>query len=219
MISAMIYMMRAGAPWRDLPEEYGPWKSVYTRFRRWIASGLWARMFAEISREPCGRIRSIDCTHVKVHRDGSNAAGGRSLQAIGQTKGGLNTKVAAAVDGLGRVVAFHLAPGQTNDVKATAPFHHRLRNCWVAADRAFDTKPFRDLLTSMGAIPCIPPKANRKVRYDYSKTLYRHRHTVENFFCRIKFNRRIATRYDKLAATFSAFLTLASIIDWLSFEV
>ena len=219
MLTAMLYMMRVGQPWRYLPKEYGPWKSVYTRFRRWIKNGLLARMFAEVSREPCGKIRSIDCTHIKVHRDGANAPGGREHQAIGKTKGGLNTKIAVAVDGLGRVVASNVVAGQTDDVKATAPFHTTLRDCWVVADRAFDTTPFRQILTSLHAIPCIPPKANRRIKYKFSETLYRHRHTVENFFCRIKINRRIATRYNKLAVTFSAFVTLAFIVDWITLQV
>jgi transposase len=117
----MYYILRVGCRWRDLPTQFGPWNSVYTRFRRWCRSGLWARLLAVVADEAVGEIRCLDCSHVKVHQDGSNAADGCDRQAIGQTKGGLNTKSAAVVDELGRAVAVCLAPGQRNDQKAVPP--------------------------------------------------------------------------------------------------
>jgi transposase len=48
MVMAMWYVLRTGVPWRDLPERFGPWSSVYTRFRRWCRGGLWARLFRRL---------------------------------------------------------------------------------------------------------------------------------------------------------------------------
>jgi transposase len=89
----------------------------------------------------------------------------------------------------------------------------------VLADKGFDSAEFRSDLVRTGAMVCIPPLGTRRIQYYYSRRLYRHRHTVENFFCRIKRNRRVATRYEKLAVTFLGFVYLAAIIDWITHEV
>ena len=176
-------------------------------------------MLALLTPEACGSLRSIDCTHIKVHQDGSNAEGGASAQAIGKTKGGLNTKLAAVVDGLGRAVGLNLASANKHDLRAMAPLVPILTNCWVAGDRGFDSKNFREELIKIGATPCIPPRKSNRIQYYYSETFYAHRHVVENFFARIKRKRRVGTRYEKLSETFLGFVTLAAIIDWLHFEV
>jgi transposase len=80
-------VLRTGVPWRDLPAEYGPWSSVYTRWRRWCGSGLWTRLLAELGTAAFGEIRSVDCSHIKIHQDAANPAGGQSEQAMGRTKG------------------------------------------------------------------------------------------------------------------------------------
>ena len=52
MFNAMLWISRSGAPWRDLPEYYGPWKSVYTRFRRWQLAGVFDRALDALAQEP-----------------------------------------------------------------------------------------------------------------------------------------------------------------------
>lgn len=219
MVAGMYYILRTGVAWRDLPQEFGPWKSVYTRFRRWCKSGVWARMLAIFTAKAEGSIRHFDCSHIKVHQDASNAAGGRATQAIGKTKGGLNTKVAAVVDALGRAVGLHLVAGNRHDIKAVTPLLGDLADCWAVGDRGFDSKRFRSELTKVGATPCIPPRRSNRISYYYSKSLYTHRHLVENFFGRIKRLRRIGTRYEKLAETFLGFITFATIVDWIQKKV
>lgn len=219
MLTAMWYVMRTGIPWRDLPAPYGPWSSVYTRFRRWSRLGLWARMQTVLSAQVSDNLRSVDCSHVKTHADGANPAGGQLAQALGRTKGGLNTKLAVVVDGVGRAVALSLASGPCNDLHACRPLWSSLRGHWVIADRGFDADWFRDDLARSGAWICIPPRIGRRITYHFSPQLYRHRHTVENFFARIKRLRRIATRYEKLAAHYLAFVLFATVIDWIRFEV
>src|SRR5918992_2604117 len=51
VINALLWKLATGAPWRDLPERYGPWPSVYTRFRRWTRAGVWERIFAAVQRQ------------------------------------------------------------------------------------------------------------------------------------------------------------------------
>ena len=74
MVEAMLWILRTGAPWRDLPSAYGPWESVYTRFSRWSASGVLAALFEALARERDGEGYLIDATIVRAHQDASGAA-------------------------------------------------------------------------------------------------------------------------------------------------
>ncbi len=62
MINALLWLDRTGAPWRDLPERYGPWQSVATRFYRWTKSGLWQQILAELQAE-ADAVGGLDCSN------------------------------------------------------------------------------------------------------------------------------------------------------------
>lgn len=218
MFEGMYYILRVGCAWRDLPKQFGPWKSVYARFRRWCKSGLWDRILAGLAKAQIGKCRSVDCSHVEVHRDGANPVGGQAAQCMGRTKGGLNSKIAAVVDAPGRVVGLHIMPGNSADMYACEVFFDKLRGRWILADKAFDCAALRDKLAKAGCRVHIPPRSNRNIQYYYDKELYKLRHVVENFFCRIKYNKRVFTRYEKLAETYLGFVTIAAILDCLKFR-
>ena len=74
VVEAMLWILRTGAPWRDLPSAYGPWQSVYTRFSRWSKKGVFALLVEALSRERDGEGYSIDATIVRAHQDASGAA-------------------------------------------------------------------------------------------------------------------------------------------------
>src|SRR5262245_22557213 len=74
MVEAMLWILRTGAPWRDLPSAYGPWESVYTRFSRWSAKGVFELIFEALSRERDAEGFHIDATIVRAHQDASGAA-------------------------------------------------------------------------------------------------------------------------------------------------
>jgi transposase len=216
MVTAIFYVLRTGLPWRDLPERFGPWSSVYARFRRWCATGLFARMLALAATRATGQLRHLDCSHIKLHQDGANPCGGQAAQAIGRTKGGINTKLAAIVEGRGRAVALGLAEGQRHDLHAIDPLLPCLRGRRAVGDKGFDADPFRTRLRRQRTLVCIPPKRSRRHPVRFHRGYYRHRHKVENFFCRLKRYRRISTRYEKLATTFLGFVQLAAVFDWLT---
>ena len=71
-------------------------------------------------------------------------------------------------------------------------------------------------MLAAGKTPVIPPKSQRKVPRDYDRELYEARHLIENFFCKLKQFRAIATRYDKRAINFLAGVYAASILIWLN---
>lgn len=216
MIEGMIYILRAGCPWRDLPVVYGPWNSVYTRWRRWCQSGLWKRLLRVLARGARGKLWCVDTSHIKVHQDASNPVGGQENQAIGRTKGGLNTKLSAWVEGWGRAVSLSVAPGQAHDISiAKAEVFPALRGTIIVADKGYDSDPFRIQLARLGSRACIPPRCNRLRPVHWHRGYYRKRHKVENLFQRLKRFRRVGTRYDKNDLYFLGFVQLAAILDWL----
>lgn len=77
MVEAMLWILRTGAPWRDLPRAYGPWRSVYTRFRRWTISGVWLRILSALSTDLDDEHFIVDATILRAHQDASGGAGPR----------------------------------------------------------------------------------------------------------------------------------------------
>jgi transposase len=84
-INAVFWIVRTGAPWRDLPPEYGKWGTVYQRFNRWRNKGIWERLLELLIDEPDNEWLMIDASHIKVHPHGAGAAGGN--QDMERTKG------------------------------------------------------------------------------------------------------------------------------------
>ena len=140
---------------------------------------------------------------------------GAHAQAIGASRGGRNTKIHAITDRYGRPLGFHLTPGQAADCRAAEHLLGGLPGrCIVHADRAYDTNRVRDLIKGQGAVPNIPPKHTRLWKSCFSKALYKNRNAIERMFCRLKDCRRLATRYDRLAANFLGSIHLAAAIMW-----
>lgn len=73
-VEAVLYRYRAGVPWRDLPECFGRWKAVHTRFSRWSASGVWEGLFKALAADGDNEYAMIDSTIVRAHQ---HAAGAR----------------------------------------------------------------------------------------------------------------------------------------------
>lgn len=82
IVNGILWILRTGAPWRDLPERYGPWSTVASRFYRWRQAGVWERLFAELQRQADaeGRlnwdVHFVDGTVVRAHQHAAGAKGG-----------------------------------------------------------------------------------------------------------------------------------------------
>jgi len=120
------------------------------------------------------------------------------------------------VDGNGLPVRLALTAGQVHDNRLATKLLSRMKSrAMLLADRGYDADWIRALVSQYGAWANIPPRRNRKDAFCFSPYLYRARNEVERFFNKIKQCRRVATRYDKLAANYLAFIQLASIRLWL----
>ena len=110
-----------------------------------------------------------------------------------------------------------LTPSNVSDVTAAPALIERAgRMHYLLGDKGYDADRLRRALRKIGTVPVIPGRRNRKrvIRYDQQR--YKDRHLIENAFCRIKDFRRVATRYDKLAANFLSGVALATAIAfWL----
>jgi transposase len=119
-------------------------------------------------------------------------------------------------DGLGRAVAFVLAPGQAHELPHAVPLLERLPGVpkWVVADRGHASHAFREHIWNLGARPAIPPKQNEDP-VACPEWIYVNRNLVERLWARLKEWRAIATRYEKTASSFMGVLCLAATLDWL----
>ncbi|MFE0358045.1 IS5 family transposase [Streptomyces nigra] len=187
VINGMVYKIRTGISWRDLPERYGPWKTVYTRFRRYALDGVFARALQQVQAEAdaAGDIDwlvQIDSTIVRAHqhaaatgrKGGTSGRTNRNDHALGRSRGGLTTKIHLACDGRGRPLAILLTPGQRHDSICARPLLERIhvprtgvgrprcRPDQVIADKAYSSRGFRAYLRKRGIAHTIPEKTDQR---------------------------------------------------------
>ena len=138
---------------------------------------------------------------------------GAKAQDIGPSRGGQTTKVHALTDVIGRPFAFTLTAGNISDIKAAPALLSRLNGArYLIGDKGYDADALRISLRDNRTMPVIPGRSHRKRKPYLDKRRYRERHLIENAFCRIKDFRRVATRYDKLAANFLSAVAIATLV-------
>ncbi len=141
---------------------------------------------------------------------------GEQKQAIGISRGGRSTKIHAIVDSKGRPLNFTVTGGQVHDSQVVGDVLDTPRPpLAVTADKAYDSEKVRQQIKDEGALPVIPSRSTATKKAYCPKRFYRRRHKIENYFCRIKDWRRIATRYDKLARNFLAAAALVGALYWI----
>ncbi len=113
-LNAVHWLLRTGAPWRALPNEYGSWKTVYSRFRRWQKRGDLKAIF-ELPTLQADMELVIDGSYVHAHKHGTGARHSSGAhQAIGRSRGGVTSRMRAVVDALGNLIAFTITGSQVS---------------------------------------------------------------------------------------------------------
>jgi transposase len=156
-LNAVFFVAKTGIPWRDLPERFGKWDTVYHRFNQWSKKGVWKRLF-EIVQDPDLEWMFVDSTIIRAHQNAAGMNGGDDKQSLGRCVGGFGTKLHLAVDSLGNPVAMHVSPNQDADVKHALIVMGDHRPELAAMDKAYDSNELMTELKSRGITPCIPPK-------------------------------------------------------------
>ena len=215
-MEGILYRLRVGCPWRDLPECLGLWNTIYRRFLLWSRKGILLRLFKTLSADSDTEWEFIDGSYVKAHQHSAGASSEEN-QAIGLSRGGNTSKIHLSVDSYGLPIAFIVTGGEVHDSKAANALIELLpQSDFIIADKGYDSEAIRDKVRESGSVPVIPRRDNSTLgNADIDWCLYKYRHLVENAFARLKHFRAIATRYDKLKIHFESMLALACSVIWL----
>jgi transposase len=242
IVDGILWILRTGAPWRDLPDEFGPWGTVWDLFDRWNADGTLDTILSRLrsARIEAGEVDDelwcIDGTSVRAARC---AAGGAKKEdpteppdhALGRSRGGFTTKFHLLCDGHGHPLQFHLTAGQAHDNTALVPLlvgadesvvdGHGEPIAWpvaLAGDKGYRADWIDDLLLELGITPVIPSKENedRSARpVEFDRTAYRRRSIVECLIGWLKECRRVLTRFEKSAKNFGGMIKMGFIQRYL----
>jgi len=239
VINGIIFVLRTGIAWEDLPSEFGKPKTVYNRFRRWVKSGLWRRVFEKLiarllrDGEIDFEIWCVDGTVVRAHKAAAGAKKGKltteenaTKHALGRSRGGFSTKLHLLTDGQGIPLAVTATPGQRNegpefpnliDASLVNMFRKANRPEAIAGDKAYNTKKIRAIIKKLEIKDVIPKNSNQIRDPNFDKPAYKLRNIVERSIGWIKENRRIATRYEKIIDNYIAMVHIAIarlLINW-----
>lgn len=228
ILNAILWVIRTGAPWRDIPTAYGPWSTAYSRFRRWRDSGLWRRLLERLHGHLHLRglldwsFHMLDGTVVRAHQHAAGAplhelesAQRAAAEALGRSRGGLSTKPILRIDAHGRLRALLVVPGQRHEsVFFEALMEQgamqgergrpRLRPERITADKAYSMPRIRSWCRAHNVCVTIPRKSDQHRGGPFDRELYRKRSAIERKINRFKEFRGLATRYDKQVASYAA---------------
>lgn len=130
-------------------------------------------------------------------------------EAAGKSRGGLSTKIHAAVDALGNPVRLRLTEGQASEYGQAIALIEQIQADYILADKGYDSDELINSIEASGAAAVIPPRKNLKIQREYDREVYKERNLVERLFQKLKQFRRIATRYERLKRNYQAMLYLA----------
>lgn len=227
-IDGIFWVLSDGGRWRNVPAEFGPWQSVYDRFRRWARNGLWDKILLHLqARKVVGGeidwpLFCIAGTVIRAHQSAAGAGADGQVgepedHALGRSQRGFGTKLHLVCDGEGTPLAVAIGPGQEHETQQAIPVLEEalawpVQPAKVAGDKGYSAGWLRQWLPEREVKPVIPQKSNEKPsgkRFD--RRAYRRRNIVERCFSSLKWFRRVAARYEKLATCYLAMVNLAII--------
>ncbi len=179
----MRWIARTSSPWRDLPDAFGNWNTVYVRFSRWAKQGAWESLFKALVDDPDFEYLIIDSTIVRAHQHASGAKGGLKIRPS-DVRAGLTSKVHIAVDGLGNPLRFILTGGRF-DVTQAEELIADVAGANFIANTAYDADHLRARLNDAGIVAVIPSNPSRAQAIPYDAELYKERHLVECYINKI----------------------------------
>ena len=243
LVNGMVWRLKTGSPWRDVPPEFGPWQTVYDRFNRWSGDGTLLGI-AEVLLVELDNAGLIDwdlwCIDGTVIR-GSRAAAGAAADsvgregrgefpepadhALGRSQGGFGTKIHVVCDGSAIPLGIDLTAGQRHESTRCEPLVQSVMDEWpdvlpaqLAGDKAYTGKRIRAWLADLWIEPVIARQKSERVsgdEADFDRAAYRRRSLVECCIGWLKECRALATRFEKLAINYMGTVRLAIIARYL----
>ena len=205
IVNGILWLDKTGAPWRDLPERFGRWRTVASQYYRWLHAGIWERVLAAL--QPHGdrqghvnwELHHVDSTVIRAHQHAAGARRGRGdhEQALGRSQGGFTTKLHLRAEGGGKPMAFLLTAGQRHEqphleplmergaVKRPGRGRPRIRPRRVAGDKAYSSGKVRRYLHRRGIGAVIPRRSNERRTGRFDRVAYRERNRVERLINRL----------------------------------
>ncbi|MEM9784792.1 MAG: IS5 family transposase [Pseudomonadota bacterium] len=218
VLDGIFWIARTGAPWRDLPDEFGKWGSVYRQFRRWTLAGLWETILEVLNDSEAvpDAVQMVDSTIIRAHHCATGARGGPQSQNLGRSKGGFTTKIHLRTNAAGLPTKAAITAGQASDYAGYADtIDADLPPARVLiADKGYDSDAIRDGVEAAGGTPVIPARRTRKAPVAVDGFIYALRNRIERCINRLKNARRLATRYDKTAASYLGFIEITAARLW-----
>ncbi len=238
MVDGILWAVKTGAQWRDVPERFGPWKTVYERFCRWTQEGLWDQILKRLQSEADAvdeidwKLFCIDGSSIRAHRSAAGAKKNLTLEgepadhALGRSRGGFGTKIHLVCEGKGKPLAVQISGGQEHESKYFKEMmgkigipqgrgRPRKNPDNIAGDKAYSSGENRSYVKARGIGDVIPTKTNEERREGFDKELYRDRNIVERCIGWLKESRRIATRFENLALHYLGVIKLGMILEYL----
>jgi len=120
VLNGIFWVLRSGAPWRDLPEAFGPYTTCYNRFVRWRRAGVWGRIIDALAAAHDAAVQMIDTSIVRVHQHGACITRNQR-QSMGRSRGGLTSKIHLPV-------RLALSPGEAHEVRLAGKLLSRLKS-------------------------------------------------------------------------------------------
>lgn len=234
VIEGILWRLRTGAPWRDIPDVFGPWSTIYDRYRRWTQSGIWEDIFNQIN-EFCDRHKQLDWsahfvdgTSIRAHQ---KAAGGKpTTNGLGWSRGGFGTKIHVRFDRNGNLLNVEVTEGQRNEITvfetlmnsgAVRQSHGRpkLRPEAIVGDKGYNARWLRDWAHQKHMACVVPKRDNQNRKGPFNNKLYRERNIVERRIAHYKEYRAVAFRFEKCCEHYRANWLIISICQKLKKNV
>ena len=163
VLNGIFWVLRSGAPWRDLPDNFGPYTTCYNRFVRWRRAGVWTKIMNALAGAHDAAVQMIDTSIVRVHQHGACITRNRA-QSMGRSRGGLTSKIHALVDTNGLPVRLALTAGEAHDNRLAGKLLSRLKSkTMLLADRGYDADWIRALAAAGFCLKCESLLVTRRV--------------------------------------------------------
>ena len=213
----MLWILRTGARWQDLPERFSPYQTCHRRFSAWAGAGILEKALKALTRH-LRRYGDFDLSEWFI--DGSFVGAKKGAVPSARPKRGKGTKLMAVANRDGAPVAIHIesaSPSEVRLVEATLARRFTTSKSpeRLIGDKAYDSDPLDQALADQGVEMIAPHRANRtRARTQDGRVLrrYRHRWKIERLFAWLHNFRRLVVRYEYKPENFLAFVQLACLI-------